>query len=89
MPRNESQMLSAMLLISSGREAGTSSTQRLSALSGMRQTSGRLRPRILGERARSLSLEPPQSGQGPCLRKRSTRFMPFSSVTLASAFSTV
>ena len=82
-------MLSAIGRISSGRDAGTLRTQSQSSLSGMRQTSSRPRPRSFGALAASESRVPPQSGQTSSRRNFSTRFMPFSSVTLFSAFSTV
>ena len=85
----DSQMLSAMGRISSGRDAGTPLTHSTSSTSVIRQASSSPMPRSLGARAAADSREPPQSGQGPCFRNFSTRFMPFSSVTLAKAFSTV
>ncbi len=86
---NASQRLSAIGRISSGSDAGTRSTQAHRSTSGMRETSSIETPMIFGARAASENLEPLQSGQTSNLRKRSTRFMPDSSFTLASAFSTV
>ena len=82
-------MLSAIGRISFGSDFGTPSTQRISSESVFVHTSAREMPRSLGARAASLSLVPPQSGQMSCLRNFSTRFMPDSSFTFASAFSTV
>ena len=82
-------MLRAMGRISSARVSGVSVTQRVSSARFMQQASSREIPRIFGARACSESREPPQQGQGSCLRNRSTRFMPASSLTLARAFSTV
>ena len=82
-------MLSAIARISVGSVAGTSSTQRVSSDSVRRHTSGRFNPPMRGARAASDRREPPQAGHAPCFKNRSTRFIPFSSVTLASAFSTV
>ena len=82
-------MLSAMGRISTGREVGTPSTHCTSVSSVMRQASASPMPRSRGARAAAFRREPPHAGQGPCFRNRSTRFMPFSSVTLARAFSTV
>ena len=82
-------MLRAMGRISSGREAGTPSTQARMSASVMVQASAREIPRSLGALAASESLVPPQSGQVSCRRNFSTRFIPFSSFTLDRAFSTV
>ena len=82
-------MLSAIGRIGAGSEAGTLSTQRTRAESVMRQASSSPMPQSFGARAASERREPPQSGQTSCFRNFSTRFMPFSSLTLASAFSTV
>ena len=87
--RKDSQMLSAMGRISSGREAGTPSTQRVSASRLIVQASSSEIPRSFGARAASERRVPPQSGQTDSIRNFSTRFMPFSSLTLESAFSTV
>ena len=75
--------------ISSGREEGTSETHRTRSDRVIRQASAREIPRSLGARAASDRREPPQSGQISCFRNFSTRFIPFSSFTFASAFSTV
>ena len=82
-------MFSAMGRISAGREAGTPATHSTSRASGIRQTSSRESPRSFGALAVSDSRVPPQSGQTPCFKNFSTRFMPFSSFTLDRAFSTV
>ena len=87
--RKESQMLSAMGRISSGREPGTPSTQSARSDRVILQASSRPMPRSLGARASSESRVPPQSGQMSSRRNFSTRFMPFSSLTLERAFSTV
>ena len=55
----------------------------------MAVASARLMPRTSGPRAAAESLVPPQSGQGDSTRYFSTRFRPFSSLALESAFSTV
>ena len=83
------QMLSAMGRISSGREPGTAFTHCTSWERDMAQAWSREMPRSLGARAASLRRVPWQSGQVPSIRNFSTRFMPFSSFTLARAFSTV
>ena len=82
-------MLAAMGRISSGRDAGTPSTHFVSSASVIRQASSRPIPRSRGARAASDRRVPPQSGQMSSFRNFSTRFMPFSSFTLARAFSTV
>ena len=82
-------MLRAMGCIAAGREAGTPATQTVSASSVIRQASSRLIPRSLGARACAESRVPPQSGHTSSRRNFSTRFMPFSSLTFARAFSTV
>ena len=82
-------MLSPMGRISSGRDAGTSATQSTSSARDIRQASSRPMPRSFGARAVSDRRVPPQSGQTSSFRNFSTRFMPFSSFTLARAFSTV
>ena len=82
-------MLFAIGRISSGRLSGTPATQPTSSASVIRHASSSERPRSFGARAASHRRLPPQSGQTSCLRNFSTRFMPFSSLTLESAFSTV
>ena len=82
-------MLSAMGRISSGRVPGTAFTQGIRASSVMAVASARLIPASVDERTFLLSLVPPQSGQAASWRNFSTRFMPFSSLTLERAFSTV
>ena len=81
-------MLSAMGRISGGRLAGTPS-QPQSAVSVILHASSSPMPRSRGARAASDRREPRQSGQVSTRRNFSTRFMPFSSLTLARAFSTV
>ena len=82
-------MLSAMGRISSGREEGILRTHSARSESVIRHASSREMPRSFGARAASDRREPPQSGQTSSFRNFSTRFMPFSSFTLARAFSTV
>ena len=82
-------MLCAIGRIGAGRLSGTPPTQTASSESVIRQASSSEMPRSFGARAASLSRLPPHSGQTSCRRNFSTRFMPFSSLTLASAFSTV
>ena len=82
-------MLSAIGRISGGRLAGTPSTQSHRAVSVILQASSRPMPRSRGARAASDRREPPQSGQTSVRRNFSTRFIPFSSLTLDRAFSTV
>ena len=82
-------MLRAMGRIVSGRLSGTPRTQPSSSASGIRHASSSDSPRSFGARAAGLSRVPPQSGQTSCRRNFSTRFMPFSSLTLERAFSTV
>ena len=82
-------MLKAMGRIASGREAGTSCTQATRFSREKAQASSRPRPFSFGARASQLKRVPWQSGQTSSLRNFSTRFMPFSSFTLARAFSTV
>ena len=71
------------------REPGTAFTHCTSWERDMAQAWSREMPRSLGARAASLRRVPWQSGQVPSIRNFSTRFMPFSSFTLARAFSTV
>ena len=75
--------------MASGSESGILSTQAHKSTSGMRETSSIPTPMILGALAACENLEPPQSGHTSNLRNRSTRFIPASSFTLESAFSTV
>ena len=82
-------MLSAMGRISSGSEDGTPSTHFSRDDSVILQASSSPIPRSLGALAASERRVPPQSGQMSSRRNFSTRFMPFSSLTFASAFSTV
>ena len=82
-------MLRAMGRMGSGSESGTPFTHAHSSESVIRQASSSDMPRSFGARAASLSRVPPQSGQTSSFKNFSTRFMPFSSVTLDSAFSTV
>ena len=86
---NASQMLCAMGRITSGRLSGTPRTHSVSSLSGMVQAASSGMPRSSGARAAPERRVPPQSGQTSSFKNRSTRFMPFSSLTLARAFSTV
>ena len=82
-------MLWAMGRISAGREAGTPPTQSSSSPRVIRQASSSPMPRSRGARAAAESRVPPQSGQGSSFRNFSTRFIPFSSLTLCRAFRTV
>ena len=82
-------MFRAIGCISSGRDSGMPPTQTTSSERGILQASANEMPRTKGALAASESLEPPQSGQISVLRNFSTRFIPFSSLTLARAFSTV
>ena len=82
-------MLSAIGRISAGRLAGTPSTHFMRSESVMAHASSSEMPRTSGARAAGESRVPPQSGQMSCFRNFSTRFMPLSSLTFASAFSTV
>ena len=74
---------------SSGSDAGTPRTQSASSSRVSAVACARSMPRTVIERARSLRRVPPQSAHGPTVRNFSTRLMPFSSLTLESAFSTV
>lgn len=82
-------MLWAMGPMASGRVSGTPATQETRSLRGSWQASSRPMPRSRGARAASDRRVPPQAGHTSSLRNFSTRFMPFSSFTLARAFSTV
>ena len=82
-------MLSAIGRISPGISAGTSAAHFTSESRVIAVACARSIPRRSVERAFSLSREPPQSGQRSCFRNFSTRFIPWSSFTFASAFSTV
>ena len=87
---NDSQMLSAMGRISGGqavRHAVHPAAELASAASV--QASSSEMPRSRGARAAPDRRVPRQSGQISSFRNFSTRFMPFSSLTLARAFSTV
>ena len=75
--------------ISSGRLSGTPATQSVSWARVIWQALSSVMPRRRGVRAAAVRREPPQSGQTPCRKNFSTRFMPFSSLTLERAFSTV
>ena len=82
-------MLRAMGRISAGRLAGTPSTQSSSSARGIWQAWSSPMPRSRGARAAADSRAPPQSGQVSSLRNFSTRFIPFSSLTLRRALRTV
>ncbi|CCX56653.1 unknown [Bacteroides sp. CAG:1060] len=82
-------MLSAIGLISSGSEPGTPLTHSTISVRVIVQASARVMPLSLGALAASESLVPPQSGHLSSFRNLSTLFIPFSSLTFASAFSTV
>ena len=89
MSRNDSTMRSAIGRIGSGSVAGTPATHSVSSVSVILQASASDMPLTRGARASSDSLVPPHSGQTSSFKNRSTRFMPFSSFTFCSAFSTV
>ena len=82
-------MLRAMGRISFGRESGTPSTHSIRSERVSVQAWASVMPRSFGARAASESRVPPQSGHTLCFKNFSTRFMPFSSLTLDRAFSTV
>ena len=87
--RRDSQMLSAMGRISSGRlPARLSSIRRVRKGASYTPCPKRF-PEAEGRRALSERRVPMQSGQISCLRNFSTRFMPLSSLTFVKAFSTV
>ena len=86
---NASQMLSAIGRMSSGRLAGTPCTHSTSCASVIVQASSSEMPRTFGARAAADRRVPRQSGQTSSFRNFSTRFIPFSSLTFARAFSTV
>ena len=86
---NASQMLSAIGRISSGRLFGTPRTQSTRSESVIVQASSSEMPRSFGARAAADRRVPRQSGQTSSFRNFSTRFIPFSSLTFARAFSTV
>ena len=79
---------SAMAATSGGSDGATRGSQAASSSSVMAVASARLIPSTCGSRARAERRVPWQSGQGPSRRNLATRFMPFSSFTRASAFST-
>ena len=82
-------MLSAIGRIAAGNVSGTPATHFTSSESVIWQASSSDMPRTRGCRADAHRRVPPQSGQVSCFKNFSTRFMPFSSLTLARAFSTV
>ena len=82
-------MLAAIGRMSAGRDSGTPRTQSAAASKVIAPASAKFSPRTCGARAATLSRVPLQSAHGPSLRNRTTRFRPFSSLALASAFSTV
>ena len=86
---NDSQMRSAIGRIGTGSDAGTPRTQSSASASVIAAALSRERPRRSGARVFSERRVPPQSGQGPSRRNFATRFIPFSSLTFRSAFSTV
>ena len=87
--RNDCAMLSAIGRISSGSVSGTAFTHGISSASVMADALPRSMPASVVSRTFADRRVPPQSGQGTWVRNFSTRFMPFSSLTRASAFSTV
>ena len=82
-------MRAAIGRISAGRLSGIPLTHSFNRERGIRQASSSVSPRTIGARAASDRRLPPQSGQGSSRRNFSTRFIPFSSLTLDRAFSTV
>ena len=82
-------MFSAIGRISSGREPGTPRTHFTSSARLILHTSSSAIPRTFGARAAAERRDPPHSGHGSSRRNRATRFIPLSSLTFESAFSTV
>ena len=82
-------MFFAISRISSGREDGICFTHSTESFSVIVHAWSREIPISFGARAASDSLVPPQSGQVSSRRNFSTRFIPFSSLTLFRALSTV
>ena len=82
-------MFRAMGRSSSGSDAGTALTHVTDSFSVISQARSREIPISRGALAASESRVPWHSGQTSSLRNFSTRFMPFSSLTLFSALSTV
>ena len=82
-------MLSAIGRISSGSDAGTPFTHLTSSERVILQASDNGIPRTSGALAAADKRVPPQSGQTSSRRNFATRFIPCSSLTFASAFSTV
>ena len=82
-------MFLAMSFISSGMEAGTFFTHSIDSFKDIVQASSREMPMSFGALAASESLVPWHSGQTSSFKNFSTRFMPFSSLTLFKAFKTV
>ena len=74
-------MLSAMGFMKLSMESGTPFTHSVSSDSVIRHAASREIPRTRGALAAAERRVPPQSGQVSVRRKRSTRFMPFSSFT--------
>ena len=87
--KKESQMLFPIGCISTGKEAGTALTHSITSDNGFLHTSSREIPINFGALALSERRVPMQSGQISSFKNFSTRFMPFSSLTFARAFSTV
>ena len=87
--KKDSHMLSAIGTISSGRDPGTPFTHSTSSLRVISQALSKEMLLSRGARAASESLVPLQHGHTAVLRNLSTLFIPFSSFTLDSAFSTV
>ena len=84
-------MLSAIGRISSGSGVGNAAAPILSTVR-KRHFAGLVQAKCRAASATRAAADrrvPPQSGQTSSLRNFSTRFIPFSSFTLASAFSTV
>ena len=82
-------MDAAMGRIGAGSVLGTWATQPTSSVSVIAFASASPMPATRGARAASERRVPPQSSHGPSVKKRATRFRPFSSLALESAFSTV
>ena len=79
---------SAMGATSAGSVAATPGSHAASSSSVIAVASARLMPRTCGSLAAAERRVPWQSGHGPSRRNLATRFMPFSSFTRVSAFST-
>ena len=84
-----SAMELAMGASDGGSVEGTAATQRTDSSSVSEAACGKVLPASVQVRARSFRRDPPHAGQGRSTRNFDTRASPFSSLALASAFSTV